>query len=204
MIFGATGAALVFYEPIRAVSSALFDQREPEEPAAVVAPGSGPRRPFAEILENVHHVFGASPAMYYPGSGGNAALTFRLRLPGELHPNGRSYVLVDPSSARVVQAIDARAQGVGTRAMHAVYPIHAATVGGFAWRAVAVASGVSLAILTFIGVSAWGARRVVARRRASGQPAHPRHPAHPGQHPRHPRHPGHLRKPIISRPRPFR
>jgi uncharacterized iron-regulated membrane protein len=91
--------------------------------------------------------------MYSPGTATNAAATFRKRLPGEWHPNGRSYVLVDPYRGVVVQAIDARQQGRGTRMMYGLYPVHAATVGGPVFIAVAALTGVGLGWLA-IG-SAW-------------------------------------------------
>ena len=107
--------------------------------------------------------------MYYPGAGVNAVLTFRKSLPGEWHPNGRSYVLVDPYRAEVVQAIDARAQGTGTRLMHALYPVHAATVGGTVFAVIAFVSAFGLVWLAIGGSWAYlarTARRPAAARRA--------------------------------------
>jgi uncharacterized iron-regulated membrane protein len=106
--------------------------------------------------------------MYYPGSAENAVMTFRKSLPGEWHPNGRSYVLVDPYRAQVVQAIDARAQGAGTRLMHALYPVHAAMVGGAALIAVALLASAGLTYLAVGGSWAFVARRARARGRVPG------------------------------------
>jgi uncharacterized iron-regulated membrane protein len=141
----ATGAALVFYEPLGTLVSATFDRQPPVEPTAVVERTEAPRRPWPELLAAVRETLPeAGPAMYYPGSGANAVLTFRKSLPGEWHPNGRSYVLVNPYTARVEQAIDARAQGAGTRAMHAMYPLHAARVG--TWLTVPIAALAALGL----------------------------------------------------------
>jgi uncharacterized iron-regulated membrane protein len=90
---------------------------------------------------------------------------FRKRLPGEWHPNGRSYVLIDPYSAAVVQAIDAREQGMGTRVMHAIYPVHAAKAGGPAMIGAAALAALALTWLGIGGVWVWVARQLAWRRR---------------------------------------
>ena len=152
LLFAGTGAGLVFYEPASRVASAWLDLKPPEEPSAVVMPSTVPRRSWKVILQTVRHTLPeAGPTMYYPGSPTNAVMTFRKSLPGELHPNGRSYVLVDPYRADVVQAIDARSQGAGTRLMHALYPVHAATVGGLALTVMAIVATVGLTYLAVGG-----------------------------------------------------
>lgn len=161
VLFSATGAGLVFYEPAGRVVSALLDASAPVTPAGWVQPSAVPRAAWPAILEAGRTALPeAGPTMYYPGANGNAVITFRKRLPGESHPNGRSYVLVDPYTARVVQAIDARAQGAGTRLMHAIYPIHAAKTGGVALATAAVITGLGLAWLAIGGTWSYVARRV--------------------------------------------
>jgi uncharacterized iron-regulated membrane protein len=172
LLFTLTGVAIVFYDPVSRVLSAVLDSSPPVEPDAVVAPAGRSRRPWSELLSAAR---GALPEgellMYYPGGRGNPALTFRKRLPGEWHPNGRSYVLVDPYDARVIQAIDARAQGRGTRLAHALYPVHSAKAGGVAYAAVAALSAMGLAWLTASGPAAYLLR--AATRAHAGRKPHP-------------------------------
>ncbi|HEY8535784.1 MAG TPA: PepSY-associated TM helix domain-containing protein [Vicinamibacterales bacterium] len=161
LLFAATGAAIVFYEQTGRIVTALLDARPAEVPGAHVQARSEPRRPWREILDALDRTFPeGEKVFYYPGNAQNARLMFRKRLPGEWHPNGRSYVLIDPYTASVVQAIDARAQGAGTRLMHAIYPVHAAKVGG-AWMAAAAAvAAIALAWLAVGGAWVWVGRRV--------------------------------------------
>jgi uncharacterized iron-regulated membrane protein len=105
--------------------------------------------------------------MCYPGGATNAVVTCRKRMPGEWHPNGRSYVLLNPYDATVVQSIDATRQGTGTRLAHAIYPVHAAMVGGWPWMLLAAASGVGLAWLAAGGTLAWLRRRTPRRVRSA-------------------------------------
>lgn len=177
ILFAATGAALVFYEQASTVMTTMLDRAPAEEPSAIVPRREVPHRPWTEILAVVDAALPeAGPRMYSPGTGNNAVLTFRKSLPGELHPNGRSYVLVDPYAATVVQAIDARAQGAGTRAMHAVYPVHGAFVGRLILIPLAIAAALGLAWLAIGGTWSYLGRLPVAR----GAPSRRKTPA-PGR-----------------------
>lgn len=163
LVFAATGAAIVFYTPVNVALSAVFDHRTPMKPDAVVAPrnaaGAGQAdgmRPWAERLARVRATFPEGDlVMYSPGRGKNVAQSFRLRLPGEWHPNGRSYVLLNPYDGTIAQSIDARQQGLGTRIAHAIYPVHAATIGGLPYLLFTIVAAVGLAWLAIGGAAAW-------------------------------------------------
>lgn len=167
ILFSATGAMLVFYDQASVVMTRAFDRAPAVEPDAVVARRAAPLRPWTEVLAAVEAALPeAGPRMYYPGAADNAVLTFRKSLPGELHPNGRSYVLLDPYTARVVQSIDARTQGAGTRAMHGVYPVHGAFVARAALVPLAAVAALGLTWLAASGTWAYlGRLRIRSRRR---------------------------------------
>lgn len=167
VLFAATGAAIVFYERTAQVMSRLLDTRPPQEPDARVTPRQVPTRSWDAILAALDHTFpDGETVFYYPGTPTNARLMFRKRLAGEWHPNGRSYVLIDPYTSRVIQAIDARAQGAGTRVMHAIYPVHAAMVGGPALTCLAALTAMALTWLATGGAWAYLGRRAVVLRRS--------------------------------------
>jgi uncharacterized iron-regulated membrane protein len=174
LLFAVTGAAIVFYDPAAAAMGRLFDRRPAEEPTARVAPRDAPSQPWEAVLATLDATFPEGETVfYYPGSPADARLQFRKRLPGEWHPNGRSYVLIDPYEGAVVQAIDARAQGAGTRLMHAVYPLHAAKVGGVPMVALGAFAAVALAWLGAGGAWSYAGRRLAARS-AARVPRHAR------------------------------
>jgi uncharacterized iron-regulated membrane protein len=152
-LFAATGVGLVFYEQVGSAAERLLNSTEAEVPTAAVAPRTDAARTrWTTLLEAARTALPESgPTMCYPGRGDNVVFTCRKRLPGEWHPNGRSYVLIDPYTADVLQTIDARAQGAGTRAMHALYPLHAAKTGGFWLAALAVITGIGLGWLAIGG-----------------------------------------------------
>jgi uncharacterized iron-regulated membrane protein len=167
VVFVATGAAMVFYQPMGRGMSALFDEQAPRTADAHVAPRAESSRPWAELLPMLDGTFGGDgrTVYYYPGTREEARLMFRKRLTGEWHPNGRSYVVIDPYAAQVVQAIDARAHGAGTRFMNTIYPVHAAKVGGVAMTIAAAFAAAALTWLAAGGLWSYLARRVVRRRR---------------------------------------
>lgn len=159
-LFVVTGAAIVFYDEVAAVMTAWFDSRAPQEPDARVLPRDAAHRPWVEILDTLDRTLpDGETVFFYPGTPSDARLMFRKRVPGEWHPNGRSYVVIDPYTATVVQTIDARAQGTGTRLMHAVYPVHAAKVGGEPMTAMAGATALVLSWLAIGGVWTYVGRR---------------------------------------------
>jgi uncharacterized iron-regulated membrane protein len=164
LLFVGTGAAIVFYDSASNAMSWLLDARPAEQPNARVAPLDRPVQRWRTILAALDATFpDGETVFYYPGGADNARLMFRKRLPGEWHPNGRSYVLIDPYTGSVVQAIDARMQGTGTRLMHAIYPIHAAKVGGIAMVVLAGCTAAALTWLAVGGVWSYVSRRSTAR-----------------------------------------
>ena len=68
----------------------------------------------------------------------------------------------------MVQTLDAQTLTPGERAIHAIYPVHAGSVGGWLYEGVTVLSGLALAILG--GVGTWSflikPRRKAKRARA--------------------------------------
>jgi uncharacterized iron-regulated membrane protein len=164
LLFVVTGVGMAFYQPTARVVSRMLDRRPPVEPDARVARQPGPALPWSTLLPAVDRTFADGDTVYYyPGTADNPRLLFRRRLPGEWHPNGRSYVVIDPYTAGVVQAIDARQHGAGTRVMNAVYPLHAARVGGLAMALFGTVASVALSWLAVSGAWSYLGRRTVRR-----------------------------------------
>lgn len=165
LVFVATGAVMAFYQPTGRVMSRLFDDHAPVTADARVPPKTDATLPWSSLLPVLDRTFAdGNTVYYYPGTIDNARLMFRKRLPGEWHPNGRSYIVIEPYTGAVVQAIDARAQGAGTRFMNTIYPLHAATVGGLALDGAGALAAIALVWLAGGGVWSYVARRAARRR----------------------------------------
>jgi uncharacterized iron-regulated membrane protein len=63
----------------------------------------------------------------------------------------------DPADGRLVATRDARALPLGSRIANLDYPLHAAKVGGLAYRLVMTVSGLTLGLLGTLAVATfWG------------------------------------------------
>ena len=168
-----TGTGVSFYfvvsewlgKPIGAPSVGSFGA--PALPAGVSAQ---PLPSLASILETAHRQLpGAEIRFFTPPSADNPMYTLRMKLPAELHPNGRSYVYVDARDGSVLKTIDATQLPLNLKITNSFYPLHAAKFGGWPVKALLVCSGVALTALTVIGFTAWWRRQRAVRLNRAGR-----------------------------------
>jgi uncharacterized iron-regulated membrane protein len=84
---------------------------------------------------------------------GNGLITVRMRQPEEWLPNGRTLLWFAADSGRLIEARDARGHDARVKLFNRLYPLHAAKVGGLAYRLLMTASGLVLATLG--GLATW-------------------------------------------------
>ncbi len=165
-----TGAAM----NLKWFSNAL---RAPFTPPAVMEQASAaPKIKGGKLAKDLDwtRVIGAAQARF-PGAevrtiglpqkkGGLIAI--RLRQQKEWLPNGRSMAWFDPATGAMVASRDALAMPLGSRLANADYPLHAAKVGGLAYRLVMTVSGLTLGLLgTLAVVTFWGNPTGVLKRK---------------------------------------
>lgn len=146
-----TGGAIIFNEQTRALLQAIAPDPAPKSAPPPVDAGSVDWSAALAAAQAAFPEARIRTAGLPPEPGKPASV--RLRQPGEWHPNGRTVVQIDPTDSRVVGVVDAHALGGGTRLQNALYPIHAASVGGWLYDLVVALSGLALAALG--GVGAW-------------------------------------------------
>ena len=96
-----------------------------------------------------------------------AVFVVRGRQPGELSPNGKSYVYIDQYSGRVLLLDDAVRAPLGTRVTNLIYPIHSGRWVDSWWgRLPYVLLGLAPVVLMISGVLIWYGRG----RRAASKP----------------------------------
>ena len=165
-LFVLTGVTMVFYRPFMATLTTVLDSTPPMVPVAKVEPMDQPVQPWATILETVTKTFPDGKLVYYiPPRPDNAVMTFRKRMPGEWHPNGRSFILLHAYTGEVLQTIDARQQELGMRLMEKAYPLHASKVGGAPYTLLALCTSGALIMLGVLGCLSYGFRIVPRRRK---------------------------------------
>lgn len=86
-------------------------------------------------------------------------ITVRMKQPAEWLPNGRTTLFFAADTGRLVEARDALQLPAQVRGYNLFYPLHAAKVGGLAYRLVMTISGFALAMLGSLAVwSFWFAK----------------------------------------------
>ncbi len=96
----------------------------------------------------------------------------RYHLAGDPHPNGQSYVWIDPRQGNVLRRVNWNEADVGSRLQGWLYPFHAGHLWGAPHTALLVVVGASLVWFTLSGPLVWALRR---RMRA---PVHTTSPIH--------------------------
>jgi uncharacterized iron-regulated membrane protein len=147
LIFSAlTGTFMVF----PSLSAALL---APWSRAAEAAPerqagAIGPETDWRAVMTSAEARFpGALPRrIMFPKKVGNP-IVLRLRQDFEWTPNGRTYVYLDPATARVIDTDDPATSDAASWIEEKYYPLHSAKVGGFLWKLALSFSGLTLVLL---------------------------------------------------------
>ena len=107
--------------------------------------------------------------------GKSGLITLRMKKPEEWLPNGRTTLWFAADSGQLVAARDAAGLPGQVKAYNMLYPLHAAKVGGLAYRLVMTVSGLALALLgSFTIWSFWIVRPGQAGRRTKAKATPPR------------------------------
>lgn len=169
LVAALTGASLVFHESAERIAYVLTGSRQPRksslpkaggDPAPPQTSGSAVR-PSADSLLALavrRQPGGMLSYVYLPASGDARTFRVRQRLPGELHPNGRSTVTLDARTGRVLRVEDGTTMPRGSRLYAALYPVHTGTWGGWPTRWLAVVAGTTPALLAVTGALVWWRR----------------------------------------------
>lgn len=142
-VFCLTGGAIIFHDETRALLTAIF----PHEAEEVFAPPPGVGDiDWPRALAAAQAAFPDAQLRMatWPAQPGDP-VSVRLKLPAEWHPNGRTVVKIDPATGTVLEATSAQDLGTALRLSNAIYPIHAAFVGGRAYDLATFLSGLALA-----------------------------------------------------------
>lgn len=160
LFLGLSGAAIVFHGPAGAALNTLLGSSEVVRPTVDRAPGGGLDVAWGPVLAAARRTFPEAALRFatLPREPG-ASLILRLKQPGELHPNGRSYLVLHPATGAVLERIDAMRTGAGPAVFNALYPLHAGKTGWLGHRAVLLVAGLALIYLAASGLLVFLRRR---------------------------------------------
>lgn len=156
-----TGVAMVFYATAQALLLGLFGGSVPDVPRTLAHPAD--HIEWHSVVETLDAALPEGQTVYfYPPQQASDALRFRKRMPGEMHPNGLSFVVITPEGERQ-HAHDATGLGTGVRMTQSIYPLHSGYGSGELWRVVVFLMGIAPVFFFVTGAWPW-LRRVLYRR----------------------------------------
>ncbi|MCK5832017.1 MAG: PepSY domain-containing protein [Methylococcales bacterium] len=161
LLFVVTGTTKVFYRPVTEMVTMLLDPVNPKQPDLIVDQKQQVHKSWSEILKNLNKALpDGDIKSWSPSKPNNAAYIFRKRMPEEWNPYGRTFIVLNPYNAQVIQIIDAREHQDGMKIMEKIYPLHASKVGGLFFKTISVISAIFLFLLTMLGISNFFIRRI--------------------------------------------
>jgi uncharacterized iron-regulated membrane protein len=138
-----TGVSMAFSAPVYAGLNAIFGSVNPLRPTVTQTDSTATQINWQAISASMLEKFpNGAPRQFNLPKSGSEPVVVRLRNAGELHPNGRSYLVLNPGSGKVLERIDATETGTGPAIGDALYPIHSGKTGWPGYRIV-------LALLSF-------------------------------------------------------
>lgn len=151
-----TGSSLVFHDAYMAGLD-WITRSPPRPPPPVVSPAAGASPlPLDDLIERADRALPGGEVTYLtlpqePGS----PVVVRVKLPEELHPNGRNFVYLHPQEGTVVRVEHALTAPAGTRAYNVLYPLHIGRWGGVLSRVLYSLLGLLPLVLFVSGVLMW-------------------------------------------------
>lgn len=178
LVIALTGAGLIFYVSAGHLLHWMTGSTMTSEPPPAVATADAERISLASAFQTAQDELpGATPTFLYAPQSAQDPVLVRFRMQGELHPNGRSYVYVDPYRGAVLRTDRAVEGPLGQQLLHALYPLHIGSFGGIAVKMLYALLGLVPAVLTATGVIIWYPRwrrkkkRLIRRRSRHNQRA---------------------------------
>lgn len=173
LLFAMSGAAMVFDGATRSLLETLLPgDSVPAEPPAQAAAVMASTAWF-DRMARAQARFPAATLRIVSFPDRDDRIVVRLRQPDEWHPNGRTRVELSATTGAVLTAIDATQQPRAARVQAALYPLHAAKIGGRAYDALAVYTGLALVSLAVVGAASFALRRWRSRRTRAAHGAVP-------------------------------
>lgn len=160
MVFKPVAAVVI--APFSAPGAALTALKAPEVKSGPLSP----RLDWRTILLSAQERFpDARPRILALPRKAGDPVTLRMRRADEWLPNGRSTLWFDAADGHILASVDALAMPRGAQVFNGAYPLHAAKVGGLAYRLLMTCSGLAMAMLGSFAVWSFWFKRQPARAR---------------------------------------
>lgn len=169
-----TGAGLIFHDAFLAGANRVTGSPEVPAPPAVVPRSGDPWLPLDSLLRQADRALPGGTTTYvaFPATP-EAPLSVRKYFDAALHPNGRSFVYLDPWSGEAVAVERALSVPTGMKALNVLYPLHIGSFGGPMVRVLYALLGLAPLVLFVSGCLMWWNRTQAPKRRRRGSSRRP-------------------------------
>ena len=149
----ASGIGMAYAQPTNAMLAVVFGAADTLRPSVRSLTVHSIRTDWRKALAAIETAFPDGSLRYLtPPENPGVPIVARVRNPGELHPNGRSYVVLRPDTGQILERIDATKTGIGPAIGNSLYPIHAGKTGWPGHRLLFALVSASLVFISMIGV----------------------------------------------------
>lgn len=171
IVIAATGSAMALHDSVTERVLMAVTGETATRPAPLSLHGPGAAASLDAMASQARALFpdGRLTRIVMP-SNAQAAVAVRMRLPGEVHQLGRTFLYFDQYDGKLLRTDNIFEANAAARITSWLYPLHTGFYGGTATRLLNSVLGLSLALLALSGSWLW-IRNSMARRRARTQRA---------------------------------
>lgn len=152
-----TGVGMVFHSAAQVLLTGMLGGAAPAVPRTLESPAESVD--WRAVVATLDSTLRDGDAVYfYPQRDADDTLRFRKRMPGELHPNGLSFIAMAPGG-ELLHAHDATKLDAGMRATQSIYPLHAGKNRSDTWRVIVFLMGLVPLFFFATGIQMWLSHR---------------------------------------------
>lgn len=168
LLISTSGLALVFHDQTWSLVNRLTGSPPEPEVPTVAVPAGASALPTDSLLRVADRVLPDAPTvrLLLPRRPGEPFIA-RKRFESELHPNGKTFVMLDPYTGEVLALRSALEAPPGWRIADTLYPLHKGAVGGIWTRILHALAGLMLGVFFITGWILWWNRTRAEKRRRS-------------------------------------
>lgn len=160
----ATGSALALYDVITEPLFVTLTGEGATRPAPMSSRTTGSPASLDLIIHRAKTTFpdGRITRLIMPAAPQDT-VAIRMRLPGEIHQLGRTFIFFDPYDGTLLRADSIFEANLAARINSWFYPLHTGFYGGVATRLLHILFGLSLTLISLSGCWMWARNRIAKK-----------------------------------------
>ncbi len=165
-----TGGALALYDSVTEPLLIAVTGEGTTSLPPLSSPSMGTAASLDNIASQARAIFpeGRLTRIVMPSSA-KGSVAVRMRLPGEIHQLGRTFIYFDQYDGKLLRTDNVLEANAATRLYSWLYPLHTGFYGGTVTRSLNILLGLSLAMLALSGTWIWMRNNIAKARAQAGK-----------------------------------